>query len=150
MGLEGLQAIAWRRQAVHGTLSGGRTSRETAPGEGSPTMLITTCHCGAVRMELDSPPTDLNQCHCSICRRYGTLWAYYDRDQVRLVSGPEATQAYCWGDRELEFHRCRSCGCVTHWTANDHSVRRMAINARMLDPADIAEVPVRRSDGPPC
>ncbi len=111
-------------------------------------MLIATCHCGSVRIEVDLPPTDLNQCHCSICRRYGTLWAYYDHEQVRLLSQSDATEVYRWGDRELDFHRCHSCGCVTHWTSNDDSVRHMAINARMLDPADIAEVPIRQSDGP--
>ena len=111
-------------------------------------MLIASCHCESVRIEVDLVPVDLNQCHCSICRRYGTLWAYYDRDQVRLLSEPRASQAYRCGSREIEFHRCRSCGCVTHWTGVDDSMRRMAINARMLDPADIADVPVRRSDGP--
>lgn len=111
-------------------------------------MLIATCHCNSVRIEVDSPPTMLNQCHCSICRRYGTLWAYYGRDQVRVLSDAHATQFYCWGDRDLEFHRCRSCGCVTHWTDTDDSMRRMAVNARMLEPEAIADVPIRQSSGP--
>ena len=112
--------------------------------------LIATCHCNSVRIQVDLAPADLNQCHCSICRRYGTLWAYYDRDQVRLLSEPRATKTYRWGSREIEFHRCRSCGCVAHWNCVDDGIRRMAINARMLDPADVADVPVRQSDGPPC
>ncbi len=112
-------------------------------------MLQASCHCLAVRLEVEAAPAYLNQCHCSVCRRYGTLWGYYSRDQVRLLSAPRATEAYGWGERNLEFHRCRSCGCVTHWVDTDAGQSRMAINGRLLDPADIADVPVRQSPGPP-
>ena len=112
-------------------------------------MPTASCHCQSVTIEVDSPPAYLNQCHCSVCRRYGVLWGYYRPDQVRLRCEPDATQVYTWGDRNLEFHRCRACGCVTHWTDIDRTASRMAINGRLLDPADIAEVPVRQSEGPP-
>jgi hypothetical protein len=112
-------------------------------------MLTGSCHCESIRIKVDVLPTYLNQCHCSVCRRYGTLWGYYRPDQVHLLCGPDATEAYSWNGRNLEFHRCRSCGCVTHWTSTDRNATRMAINARLLDPSDLAAVPVRQSDGPP-
>ncbi len=70
MGLEGLRAVTRRAHAIRSALSGGRA--ETG-AKGAPTMLIATCHCDAVRIEVDLAPADLNQCHCSICRRYETL-----------------------------------------------------------------------------
>ena len=112
-------------------------------------MLTGSCHCESIRIAVDVLPAYLNQCHCSVCRRYGTLWGYYRPDQVHLLCEPDATEAYSWNGRNLEFHRCRSCGCVTHWTSTDRNATRMAINARLLDPSDLAEVPVRQSDGPP-
>lgn len=112
-------------------------------------MPTASCHCGSIRIEVDGPPAYLNQCHCSVCRRYGTLWGYYRPDQVRVSCATDALDAYSWGDRMLEFHRCRACGCVTHWTSTDRTEARMAINGRLLDPADIADVPIRQSDGPP-
>lgn len=112
-------------------------------------MPTASCHCGSIRIKVDASPIYLNQCHCSVCRRYGTLWGYYRPDQVRLLSTPGATETYSWGDRNLEFHRCRACGCVTHWKSTDGDASRMAISGRLLDPADIAEVPVRQSEGPP-
>ena len=39
-------------------------------------MLIATCHCGAVRLQIPRKPRTLTDCNCSICRRYGTRWAY--------------------------------------------------------------------------
>ena len=77
---------------------------------GGDKVLKASCHCGAVRIEVEALPAYLNQCGCSVCRRYGTLWGYYRPEQVRLLCSPEATQAYSWGKRDLEFHRCRACG----------------------------------------
>jgi hypothetical protein len=28
---------------------------------------------------------------------------------------PELTETYAWDDRSIAFHRCRRCGCVSHW-----------------------------------
>lgn len=112
-------------------------------------MIIADCHCGAVRLEADVPPTMVTECNCSICRRYGARWAYYTRAQARVVTPPEATSFYIWGDRCIEFHRCNVCGCITHYEgAQDKSeTSRLAINARMMDPKDIAGVSVRKFDG---
>jgi hypothetical protein len=114
----------------------------------APSMLTASCHCGAIRIEVDSLPTYFNQCHCSICRRYGTLWAYYRPDEVRLLCTPNATEIYCWGDKEIEFHRCRACGCVTHWAPVDKNETKMGVNGRLFDEADVAQVPVEQDPGP--
>jgi hypothetical protein len=110
-------------------------------------MPTATCHCAAIRIELDAPPPYLNECRCSLCRRYGVRWGYYRPGQVRLLAEPGATQAYAWGGANLDFHRCRTCGCLTHWTARSGG-DRMGVNGNLLAPADLAFVPLRRSAGP--
>ena len=112
-------------------------------------MLTASCHCGAVRIEVEAAPEYLNQCGCSVCRRYGVLWGYYQVDRVRLGFGPEATEVYTWGPGELEFHRCRGCGCVSHWRSVDRSYTRIGINGRLFEPGDVEGVEVRRTPGPP-
>jgi hypothetical protein len=52
-----------------------------------------------------------------------------------------------WDDRAIVFHRCRVCGCVSHWSAVDASVDRMGINARLMDPEVIGHARIRRLDG---
>ena len=52
-----------------------------------------------------------------------------------------------WGERSIEFHRCKSCGCLTHWSAVDRGTNRMGVNARLIDPALLRTVPVRKVDG---
>ena len=110
-------------------------------------MIEASCHCGAVRFTAETAPVDVNSCNCSICRRYGTLWAYYQRPQVRFAADNGPTDVYMWGDRDLEFHRCRGCGCVTHWVSVDSAHMRMGVNARLMPPEVLAATPVRRSDG---
>lgn len=104
-----------------------------------------SCHCGAVGFEAAYAPTNINDCQCGHCRKRGALWAYYDPADVAVVG---ATSTYLWGDRDIRFHFCPSCGCSTHWSAVDPLATRMAINTRLLDPDVIADATVRQSPGP--
>jgi hypothetical protein len=89
----------------------------------------------------------VNDCNCSICRRYGVLWAYYSPVHVRIVAAKGATSCYLWGDKAIEFHRCQNCGCVTHWAAVDQQADRMGVNARLMAREILAAARLRRSDG---
>jgi hypothetical protein len=75
------------------------------------------------------------------------LWAYYSPLDVKLVAASDATDVYMWGDRSIEFHRCKTCGCVTHWAAVDRALDRMAVNARLMDLSVLAAARVRHLDG---
>jgi hypothetical protein len=112
-------------------------------------MIEASCHCGAVKLEIQAAPEEVNDCNCSICRRYGALWAYYSPAQVRIVATQGATDRYLWGRKSLGFHRCQACGCVTHWAAVDEGIDRMGVNARLMAPGVLAAARLRRSDGPP-
>ena len=111
-------------------------------------MVKTSCQCGAVVIEVAAAPSKVTDCNCSICRRLGALWAYYLADEVDIHSAADATLAYVWGDRMLAFHTCRTCGCTTHWSGLYANPRgRMAINARLLEPGELAKLTVRKFDG---
>ena len=110
-------------------------------------MVEASCHCGGVRLEIDVAPTQVTDCNCSICRRYGTLWAYYAPGQVQQKQPGGATNTYMCNDRQLEFHRCATCGCVTHWAAVDADREWMGVNARLMDPEVLSHARVRRLDG---
>jgi hypothetical protein len=111
-------------------------------------MISTTCHCGAVTIEISGPPETLTNCDCSICRRYGTLWAYYPKEQVRISAAPGATAGYAWGSKTLRFVRCATCGCVTHWEPIvPERGSRMGVNARNFTPEQIGDVRIRLLDG---
>ncbi len=111
------------------------------------TTIDASCHCGAIHLAIGTRPETLTDCNCSICRRYGVLWAYYSPRQVRIVAPEGATDVYMWGERLIEFHRCKNCGCVTHWVAVDENSDRMGVNARLMDADILRPLRVRKLDG---
>lgn len=114
-------------------------------------MIKAACHCTAVRFEIAKAPAWVLDCNCTLCRRYGALWTYYHRDggQAQLVStpSPEATETYMWLDRELAFHRCRICGCITHMEAVALNPPLIyGVNARMMVGLDPSQVKLLQVD----
>jgi hypothetical protein len=111
-------------------------------------MIKAACHCTAVRFEISESPAWVLDCNCTLCRRYGAMWSYYHGpDQVKLTSRPtrEVTDIYVWQDRGIEFHRCKTCGCVTHIAAADIG-QVFGVNARMMPALDPASVTVIQMD----
>ena len=111
-------------------------------------MLTASCHCSAIRLEVSRAPRTLTDCNCSICRRYGALWAYYKATSVRVLRAPKAMSVYSWGGKTLGFYRCNVCGCVTH---HERTRKRpdstVGVNARNFEPGAIATARIRRLDG---
>jgi hypothetical protein len=111
-------------------------------------MLTASCHCGAVTVRVPRKPRSLTSCNCSICRRYGVLWAYYKDADVELAAKPAATDEYLWGDKTQKFIRCRKCGCVMQWKKlHVGEGTHTGVNARNFDPAALGDVKVRLLDG---
>jgi hypothetical protein len=106
-----------------------------------------SCHCGAIHLEIATPPDTVTDCNCSICRRYGVLWAYYSPKLVKINAAPGATDVYMWKDRKIEFHRCKVCGCLMYWAPVNKTRDRMGVNARMMDLNVLAAARVRKLDG---
>ena len=110
-------------------------------------MIQGSCHCGAVRWQFKGRPDGATACNCTVCRRYGVLWAYgYDGEGIE-VSGQ--TQAYVRG-KEIEFHFCPACGCTAFWRAqkkDQDGRRRIAVNLRLAEPDAVARIPIDRFDG---
>ncbi len=110
-------------------------------------MIEGSCHCGAVHWQLDGEPAGATACNCTVCRRYGVLWAYDHEGHGIKVSG--TTQSYIRG-KAIEFHFCPTCGCVAFWRARQMDKdgrRRIAVNLRLAEPDAVARIPVDHFDG---
>lgn len=114
-------------------------------------MVKGSCHCGAAHWALEGDPGSITACNCTVCRRYGVLWAYDFEDGRIQVSGP--TTAYTrsdTADRTVEFHFCPTCGCVVCWRGlrlQPDGRRRMAVNIRLAPPEEVAHLPIEHLDG---
>lgn len=116
-------------------------------------MIEGSCHCGALRWRFDGVAESATACNCTVCRRYGVLWAYDFEGERITVSGP--ARAYVRDTAEqpaaLGFHFCPHCGCVAYWRAlspGEDGRRRIAVNVRLADdPAAVAAIAVKHFDG---
>jgi len=108
-------------------------------------LIESSCVCGAVRLAITRAPDEVTDCNCTLCRRYGALWAYYSPKDVTVPSG--LTDTFSRGPKLSHFHRCKICGCVTHWSALDKTYDRMGVNARLMEPEVLARARVLRFDG---
>lgn len=109
-------------------------------------MLTGSCHCGAVKLQVERKPRRLTSCNCSICRRHAGLWGYYDKSKVKVMARRDALDSYAWGDKCLILYRCATCGCVTHWRPVGRTGNRMGVNFRNFDPSVIESTPIRKLD----
>jgi hypothetical protein len=107
-----------------------------------------TCLCGAVTLGATRRPRQVTQCNCSVCRRYGTLWAYYRRSAVSITAPRGGLVSFSVRKAGLRFVRCKTCGCVVCWDSTRKAAdRRFGLNTRLLDHALMANVPIKVLDG---
>ena len=110
--------------------------------------LEASCHCGAIRIRVRQAPRTVTSCNCSICRRYGALWAYYARASVEVSAPRGALAKYAWNRRIRDYYRCRRCGCVTHYEyRGKRRGTTVAVNAANFEPGFLKGVRIRHLDG---
>ena len=70
-----------------------------------------SCHCGAVRFEVDLPDdVEAEDCNCSICRKSGYLHAIVPARQFRLLSGEGDLTTYTFNSGVAKHRFCKHCG----------------------------------------
>jgi hypothetical protein len=93
-------------------------------------------------------PEKATRCNCSICRRLGSVWAYYEFGTVLIEGHPDHTDEYIQGDRTLRTIRCKTCGVVTHWEPLSPQLgANHGVNLNNFEPKLLESVPIRRFDG---
>lgn len=114
-------------------------------------MLTGTCHCGAAHWTLEGDPGSITACNCTLCRRYGVLWAYDYVDERIRVAGPMRSYTRAGKDApSLEVLFCPTCACVLAWRGLRPSAggrTRIAVNVRLAPPEAVADLPIDHFDG---
>jgi hypothetical protein len=106
-----------------------------------------SCLCGAVHVAAARVPRTLTACNCSVCRRYGVLWAYYRRRAAHISAKRGGLERFALRPGRRRFVRCKRCGCVVSWELARGPDAWLALNARLFDPARVARVPISLLDG---
>ena len=116
-----------------------------------------SCHCGAVRFEVQAEIDHLRECDCSICRRRGALTFRVAQEALRLLTPIEEITVYRWGTGTAADYFCPRCGILPFRKPSAPTAAERAngvqpfdgwsINVRCLDGVDIAVLPRVRIAG---
>ena len=103
-----------------------------------------SCHCGAIRFEVDADLVGLHECNCSSCRRHGFLHWKVPSSAVKLLTERVGLTSYVWRDLDGGNHFCATCGTSLLRTGYGE---RVSLNARCIEAIDVFALDVRRYDG---
>ena len=93
-----------------------------------------SCHCGAVRFEVEAPAHVVCQdCNCSICRMTGFIPLVVPASRFRLLQGNDALEAYTFNTGVARHLFCRHCGIKSFYVPRSNPVG-YSVNVRCLDP----------------
>jgi len=106
-----------------------------------------SCHCGAVRFEVDAPAElEVYECNCSICSRFGYLHLIVPANQFRLLSGDDSLTSYRFNTGVANHLFCRTCGVKAFYVPRSHP-DGYSVNARCLDREMVRSMKVVPFDG---
>ena len=93
-----------------------------------------SCHCGAVRFEVEAPEQILcEDCNCSICSKSGFLHLIVPASKFTLLSGTNEMTTYSWGTGVARHTFCRTCGIKPFYVPRSNP-DGYDVNVRCLDP----------------
>ena len=106
-------------------------------------MLNLSCLCGQVRLDVPKRPAFINECNCTLYRKSGARWAYFDPADVGIEG---MTKGYSRKDKDdpaAEIQFCANCGSTTHCilTASATSKfgnSKLGVNILLADDRELA------------
>ncbi len=100
-----------------------------------------SCHCQAVRFEVDTTIDRVTVCNCSICSKKGIVHHRVAPESVRLISGQDVLATYQFNTRVAKHHFCSVCG-IHVFTRPRAAPELYTINVRTLDDFDLSSADV--------
>lgn len=105
-----------------------------------------SCHCGAVRFEIESDFPELTMCDCSICRRKNALMVKVHESKFRLLAGEDSLTEYQFHTGTARHYFCKTCG-IYPFHRKRVTPDTLGINVFCLHDFEPADIPVRRAQG---
>jgi hypothetical protein len=106
-----------------------------------------SCHCGAVRFEVDAPAAiEAVECNCSICTMTGYQHLIVPARDFRLVAGLDSLSCYTFNTGIAKHYFCSRCGIKSFYIPRSHP-NGYSVNVRCLDPSTISSLATVPYDG---
>jgi hypothetical protein len=100
-------------------------------------QLAGHCHCGAIRVVLDTPHAagelPLRACQCSFCRRRRALTTSDPDGHLHIEAAPGSVNRYRFGLKSSDFLICEECGTYVAAVTDTDGGLLGVLNVRGVD-----------------
>ena len=102
-----------------------------------------SCHCGAVKFEVDIDGKSVRVCDCSICFKRGALNVRVEEDKLRIKTPREDMSLYQWHTKTAKDYFCPKCGILPFrrprtapslWTVNVRCLDDIGVSNWEIEP----------------
>jgi hypothetical protein len=121
-----------------------------AAGAGGLKTHTGSCHCGAVRFEVEADlGAGVSRCNCSICTKISPIGCIVKPAAFKLLSDKAKLGSYQWGHKVSTRFFCKECG--VHCFGEGHLAEVggdfVSINVNTLDGVELGELKLVYWDG---
>jgi hypothetical protein len=112
-----------------------------------------SCHCGAVRFEVDIDlARGTGKCNCSFCWKVRNWSVIVKPDALRLLAGEESIASYAFNTKTNQHLYCKHCGVRPFGRGYVEEIGGAYASVSVsslddLDPAELAAAPIKYFDG---
>lgn len=108
-----------------------------------------SCHCGRIAFSLEGDVSEAVDCNCSMCRRRGSLLAFFPREALTLSTPEQDMATYTFNKHALQHRFCPACGIApfSEGVNPKTGAKSAAVNLRCLPDVDLSAVKVIAFDG---
>lgn len=115
-------------------------------------MLHLACHCGRVTVRTGKRPDFIHECNCTLCRKSGAIWGYFQPDDVAIDGESAGYSRHDKAEPGVSIRFCPSCGVTTHFALTDATIAKfgnsmLGVNMRLADESDLSGIELRYPDG---
>jgi len=107
---------------------------------------LGSCHCGAVRFQIESDFPELTTCDCSICRRKNALTVKVYESQFKLLAGVEVLTEYRFHTGTARHYFCMVCG-IYPFHRKRIAPDTYGVNVFCLENFNSTGIPIRHTVG---
>lgn len=107
-----------------------------------------SCHCSAVKFEVEADLMRTIVCNCSHCQKKGFILEFVPAEQFTLLSGDKTLTEYRFNKKVIAHLFCKVCGVQSfgRGTGRDGQAT-VAVNVRCLDDVDFLALHPKEFDG---
>jgi hypothetical protein len=115
----------------------------------TPTKHRGSCHCGAVKFEVETDLATVSRCNCTICTKTATTGTIVKPEAFTLLAGEAELGSYEWGGKTGRRFFCKHCAihCFLRGHLEVLGGDYVSINVNALDDVDPRDLAVVYWDG---